>query len=149
MTNNTLTLGRIDFAPLTRFVVGFDDMFDEIMRVQESQANQSNYPPYNIIRYDNNDYAIELAIAGFAYSDIDISVEGNILVISGEKSQDKPAGEYIYKGISQRGFRRTFTLGNYNIVKDAIVKNGMLTVKIERIIPESMKPKKIAITSGD
>ena len=146
---NTLTLGRIDFSPLTKFVVGFDDMFDEIMRVQELQASQSNYPPYNIIKYDANTYAIELAVAGFDYSEIDVSVEGNILVISGDKNQEKTTGEYIYKGISQRGFRKTFTLGNYNIVKDAIVKNGMLTVKIERIVPESMKPKKIAITSGD
>jgi molecular chaperone IbpA len=148
-----LTVGRIDFtplsAPLSRFTVGYESLFDEILRMQDTQTNQSNYPPYNIVKYNENEYAIEFAVAGFDYSDIDVSVEGDILTIIGEKAVVTNESAYLYHGISQRSFERRFTLGSYLVVVDAVVKNGMLRIKLERVVPDALKPRKIAITSGD
>jgi molecular chaperone IbpA len=148
-----LTIGRINFAPLSaplsRFTIGYESLFDEILRMQDTQTNQSNYPPYNIVKYSENEYSIEFAVAGFDYSDIDVSIEGDVLTIIGEKIPTTAATDYLYRGISQRSFERKFTLGSYLEVKDAVVKNGMLTVKLERIVPDALKPRKIAITSGD
>lgn len=150
MNSNHLPMGRIDFSPLTKFSVGFDDMFESLLRVHDMQSGQTNYPPYNIVKYSNDEYAIEFAVAGFAYADIDVSIEGNSLTIEGDKRADKAENvEYLHRGISNRGFKRNFSLGDHLIVKDAIVKNGMLTINLARIVPEGLRPRKIAITSGD
>ena len=112
MTNG-LTLGRIDFSPLTRFTVGFDDVFEQLARTHEQlSSNQINYPPYNIIKYDPNNFAIEIAVAGFELDDIEIGVEGNNLTVSGEKSGNKEDVSYVYKGISTRSFKRPWRLGD-------------------------------------
>ena len=143
-----LTIGRIDFTPLTRFTVGFDEIFEQLARSHEQLNNNSvNYPPYNIVKYDANNYALEIAVAGFSIDEIDIGVEGNNLTIIGEKSAKTDEVTYIYKGISTRSFKRTIPLGDHIIVKDAIIMNGMLTIKLEREIPEALKPRKIAITA--
>jgi molecular chaperone IbpA len=145
-----LTIGRIDFSPLTRFTVGFDEVFEQLARTHEQISNTStNYPPYNIIKYDNNNFALEVAVAGFQLDEIDVDVEGNNLTITGEKSANKDEVNYIYKGISTRSFKRTIPLGDHVIVKDAVIKNGMLIINLEREIPEALKPRKIAITSAD
>jgi molecular chaperone IbpA len=145
-----LTIGRIDFSPLTRFTVGFDEVFEQLARTHEQLSNTStNYPPYNIIKYDNNNFALEVAVAGFQLDEIDVDVEGNNLTITGEKSANKDEVNYIYKGISTRSFKRTIPLGDHVIVKDAVIKNGMLIINLEREIPEALKPRKIAITSAD
>lgn len=143
-----LTIGRIDFSPLTRFTVGFDEIFEQLARSHEQLNNNSvNYPPYNIVKYDANNYALEIAVAGFSIDEIDIGVEGNNLTITGEKAAKTDEVTYIYKGISTRSFKRTIPLGDHIIVKDAIIMNGMLTIKLEREIPEALKPRKIAITA--
>jgi len=145
-----LTIGRIDFSPLTRFTVGFDEVFEQLARTHEQLSNTStNYPPYNIIKYDNNNFALEVAVAGFQLDEIDVDVAGNNLTITGEKSANKDEVNYIYKGISTRSFKRTIPLGDHVIVKDAVIKNGMLIINLEREIPEGLKPRKIAITSAD
>lgn len=143
-----LTIGRIDFTPLTRFTVGFDEIFEQLARSHEQLSNNSvNYPPYNIVKYDANNYALEIAVAGFSIDEIDIGIEGNNLTIIGEKTSEAKEVTYIYKGISTRSFKRTIPLGDHIIVKDAIIMNGMLTIKLEREIPEALKPRKIAITA--
>jgi molecular chaperone IbpA len=149
MTNQPLTIGRIDFSPFTRLTVGFDEIFDQLARSHEQLTNNNvNYPPYNIVKYDTNQYGLEIAVAGFEIEEIDIGVEGNNLTISGEKShKEDDVTTYIYKGISTRSFKRTIPLGEHIVVKDALIKNGMLTIKLERELPESLKPRKIAITS--
>ena len=87
MTNQPLTIGRIDFSPFTRLTVGFDEIFDQLARSHEQLTNNNvNYPPYNIVKYDTNQYGLEIAVAGFEIEEIDIGVEGNNLTISGEKS---------------------------------------------------------------
>lgn len=146
MSNNALTLGRIDFGPLTRFTVGLDDMFDELNRTTQQE---SNYPPYNILKYSEDSWAIELAVAGFELSDIDISVENNHLTVSGNKQQkDSVKCDYIHRGVSARNFTKSFTLGNYLEVNGASLKNGMLTISLARVLPDNLKARKIAINSN-
>lgn len=143
-----LTIGRIDFSPFTRFTVGFDEVFDALARTHEQLNSQTaNYPPYNILKYDANNYALEIAVAGFELDEIDVGVEGNNLTVVGKRVEKKDETTYIYKGISTRSFKRSIPLGEHIVVKDAIIKNGMLTIRLEREIPEAMKPRKIAITA--
>lgn len=144
-----LTVGRIDFSPFHRFTIGFDEVFDALSRTHEQLSNTSvNYPPYNILRYDANNYAIEIAVAGFELDEIDVGVEGNNLTIVGQKGEKSEAEvTYIYKGISTRSFKRSIPLGEHIVVKDAVMQNGMLVIELEREVPEAMKPRKIAITS--
>lgn len=142
MTN--LTLRSLDIPSIHKFAVGFDNMFDELMRT--SQVN-TNYPPYNIVKHSEDKFAIELAVAGFKEGDIEITVEKNQLLVKGEKAVDLSENvEYLHRGISARNFHRTWTLADHVEVVGATVQDGILTLSLERIVPEEQKPKKIAIT---
>ena len=146
---NTLTLRSFDIPSIHKFAVGFDSMFDELMRVS-NQQNQQNYPPYNVVKHDDNTFVIELAVAGFREGDVTVTVEKNQLTIVGEKIESlddlEKDVEYLYRGISSRSFNRSFTLADHVEVTGADVNNGILSIKLERQIPEELKPKKIAIT---
>ena len=146
---NQLTLRSLDIPSIHRFGIGFDNIFDELMRVNAQQSNV-NYPPYNIVKHSEDAFAIELAVAGFREGDITITVEKNILTIKGAQFQslDELAKEveYLHRGISSRSFDRSFTLADYVEVIDAKVENGILTIELERQIPEEQKPKTIAIS---
>lgn len=149
MTN--LTLRSLDIPTLHKHAIGFDTVFDRLLAATSGQA--TNYPPYNIIKHSDDTYAIELAVAGFRDGDIDLTMEKNVLTITGEQTQsveevDVPQSEYLYRGISARSFVRTFTIGEYVEVVGAVIQDGILTIKLERQIPEEKKPKKIAITYG-
>ena len=145
MTNNTLTLRSFDVPSIHKFAVGFDSMFDELMRVS-SQQSQQNYPPYNVVKHDENKFVIELAVAGFREGDLNVTVEKNLLTIEGEQAIDiDHKVEYLYRGISARSFTRTFTLADHVEVVNATVTNGILAITLERQIPEELQPKKIAI----
>lgn len=137
-------INSLDIPTLQRFAVGFDRMFDELARTAGS-LNATNYPPYNIIRRGETEYAIEVAVAGFEENELDVEVVNNELVITGNKAIEAD-GEYLHQGIAGRNFSRTFALFENVEVKGAQVKNGILTVTLEHILPESAKPKKIAIT---
>lgn len=140
---NQLTLRSLDIPSIHKFAVGFDSMFDELLR---TTAQTTNYPPYNIVKLGEDKFAIELAVAGFKDGDIDVQVERNQLTVTGEQSVniDQPV-EYLHRGISSRSFTRTWTLADHVEVKGAEVANGILTITLERIVPEEQKPKKIAI----
>lgn len=146
---NTLTLRSFDIPSIHKFGVGFDSIFNELARVTNSQAN-TNYPPYNVIKHDENKFAIELAVAGFREGDINIVVDKNNLTISGDQVRNldelTKEVEYLHHGISARSFSRTFTIADHVEVVSAEVANGILTVTLERKIPEELQPKKIAIT---
>lgn len=145
---NNLSIGRIDFAPLHRYTVGLDELFSELSRVTNQQ--ETNYPPYNIIKYNDDSYVIELAVAGFELSDIEINVEGNHLTVTGNReSKTGVESFYVHRGISSRSFTKTFTLGNYLEVNGATLKYGMLNISLIRVLPDSMKPRKISITSAE
>jgi molecular chaperone IbpA len=145
MTN--LTLRSLDIPSIHKFGIGFDTMFDELMRSTAQQSN-NNYPPYNIVKHSDDHFSIELAVAGFKEGDIDVQVEKNQLTVQGSKSIsiDTPNTEYLHRGISARNFVRNWTLADYVEITGATVADGILTINLERKVPEEEKPKKIAIT---
>ena len=139
-------INSLDIPNIQRFAVGFDRMFDELSRTAGS-LNASNYPPYNIIKESETIWKIEVAVAGFDESELDVEIVNNELVVTGAvNKENKAEQQYLHQGIAGRDFERTFALAENVEVKGAMVKNGILTVTLEHIIPESAKPKKIAIT---
>ena len=144
MTN--LTLRSLDIPSIHKFAVGFDQMFDELLR-QTAGSNSANYPPYNVVKHSEDKFSIELAVAGFKEGDIDITVEKNQLTVKGEKAIELNENvEYLHRGISARNFQRSWTLADHVEVAGAEVRDGILTIQLERQVPEEQKPKKIAIT---
>ena len=142
----TLTLRSFDIPQLYKHAIGFDNMFDELLRVA-GQQTQSNYPPHNVIKTGDDTVTIEVAVAGFAEGEIDISVNNRQLAISGEqKREDDAAHEYLHRGISRRDFKQVFTLAEHVEVRSASITDGILRVYLERQVPEEAKPKSIAIT---
>ena len=145
MTNKALSI----FNQLRPLSVGFDDVFDhfESMFDSDFRLPTVNYPPYNIVKTDTNKYDIEVALAGFNKKDIDVSVENGVLTIESkveEKDKDED-GNTIYKGISKRYFKRSFTIADDVEVNGAELKDGLLKVSMEKIVPESKKLKSIEI----
>ena len=146
MTN--LTLRSFDIPTITKFGIGFDRMFDELSRLQEGTVT-TNYPPYNIIEVTDDKYIIELAVAGFKEGDIDITVHNRQLTIKGQRKVATIEGEetkYIHQGIGSRSFVRSWPIAEYVEVTSAIQENGILSVTLERKVPEEKKPKSIEIT---
>jgi molecular chaperone IbpA len=137
---NQLTIRTFDIPSIHKFAVGFDNIFDDLSRINAQHANAPNYPPYNIIKHDEDHFSIELAVAGFNDGDITITVEKNLLTIKGEQRQDldelEKEIEYLHRGISARSFSRTFTLADYVEVIGAKAENGILTIELERQVPE-------------
>jgi molecular chaperone IbpA len=132
---------------LDPFTVGFDDVLDQIRDISETVAKATpGYPPYNIRQVKDNKYVIEMAVAGFARTDIEVTLEGNKLVIKGAAidSSEDPAS-FIYKGIANRNFIRSFTLADKVEIKDAEIANGMLKVWLENMVKAQDAIKKIAI----
>ena len=144
-SNKTLTLRSTDIPSIHKFAIGFDSVFDDLFRL-DSKHSSDNYPPYNIIKYDEDNFAIELAVAGFHDGDITLVVEKNILTISGERPYtESEAAIYLHQGIGYRKFVRSFTLAEHVQVKSANSENGIITIKLERNVPEEQKPRTIAI----
>jgi molecular chaperone IbpA len=137
----------LDLNPFYRNSIGVDRLFDRILNQIDSTAN-TNYPPYNLLETGENSYELQLAVAGFTQGEIEINVKEGEVIVSGEKVPEHlPDGhKYHHQGISARRFVRSWSLGNYVEVESAIVKDGILTIKLERRVPEAMKPKTIAIT---
>ena len=136
-----------DLTPFYRSTVGIDSLFDRITRNIDMAANAGNYPPYNIVKTGDETYEIQIAAAGFRQDEIEVEVkDGQLVVQGGQGNQARPEVEYLHHGISTRSFIRTFQLSDYVEVREAAMKDGILTVRLERQIPEAMKPKKIAIS---
>ena len=134
-----------DLTPFYRNSVGMDRLFDRITR-QIDTAATGNYPPYDIVLTGENTYEIRVAAAGFKQNEIDVEYhEGQLRVTGAHATQPHPEIEYLHHGISNRSWVRSWTLADYVEVKAAEMKDGILTIKLERFVPESMKPKKIAI----
>lgn len=134
---------------LRPFSVGFDSIFDEFDRMLESTERYStNYPPYNIKRVNDTDYRIEVALAGYSKDDIEVELKDSALTIRNktkEQTVDEKGNGIIHKGISTRQFERAFTISEDIKVKDAELKNGLLTIDLERIIPDEKKSRLIEI----
>lgn len=137
-----------DFTPLYRNFVGFDRMATLIDAASQSAASQSPYPPYNVAQVSEDDYRIELAVAGFSQDDFDIETKDNILTVTASKSapsSDNDSVQYLHRGIAERGFERRFQLADHVCVEQADLQNGLLTLSLRREVPEALKPRKIAI----
>lgn len=136
----------VDFSPLYRTIVGFDRLADMIDTAAK-QEPVGGYPPYNIEQLAEHEYRIELAVAGFAEDDLDIQVQENVLTVSGKRipSEDAEGRNYLHRGIAERSFERRFHLADNVEVRGAELRNGLLSLTLEREIPEEKKPRQIAI----
>ena len=132
-----------DFAPYRRSTIGFDRFFDLLENNGIGQGSES-YPPFDLIQVDNNQYRINLAIAGFAREEIDITAQQNQLIVTGKKS-DNDKVDYIHRGIANRQFERRFGLADFIKVTEADLKDGLLSIDLVREIPEAMRPRKVSI----
>ena len=152
MTSNiptALHLKSLDIPSIHKFGIGFDSIFADLNRLAQAPRGD-NYPPYNIVKHDDDNYSIELAIAGFTKEDISIEVDQQQLIIKSklkDADEDIVELEYLHKGISARHFERSFTLADHVIVKDAKMTDGILKVILERQLPEELKPRTIDISS--
>ena len=123
------------------FFLGFNDQF---ARWNTNKKTITTFPPYNVKKVDEDNYIVELAVAGYDREDIDITVDKDTLIIKSERENDDKV-DYLHKGIAGRNFTQTFTLGEYMVVKSASLDNGLLIVKIEREVPDEAKPRQIKI----
>jgi len=137
-----------DFAPFRRSTVGFDRLFDML---ENNGQTQENFPPFDLIKLGDNQYRIELAVAGFKPSELDITAQQNVLIVTGRKNDesDEKGSDFIYRGVATRSFERRFALADHIQVKGADIRDGLLAIDLVREIPEAMKPKKIEINSGE
>jgi len=130
-----------------RFFVGFDEQLARMQKMHDEIAkNIPNYPPYNIKKVDDNRYVIEMAVAGFSKSEIDIEFADDKLVIKGKVKEDEEQTNYLFNGLANRAFTRTFALNDQVEIKGAAIVNGLLQIGLERIIPEHKKPRKIEVS---
>lgn len=130
---------------ISRQTVGFDSLFDRLNQTFATTRND-NYPPHNVVQYDDTHYAIELAVAGFAEDEVTIELKKNVLTVTGVQRSPEVEVTYVHKGISNRDFTRTFPLADHIEVTGAKVRNGILAISLERTVPEEFKPKTIQIT---
>ena len=143
MVRNTLSL-LDNFNQLTPYAVGFDRMFDNLSRYVDNNATSTGFPPYNIRKEGDYNYVIEMALAGFGKKDIEVEVADGTLSIRSVKENNEDDST-VYRGISSRRFERKFTMADDIVVNSAKLENGMLSLELERVVPEEKKPRLIAV----
>jgi len=137
----------LDFAPLFRTAIGFD----RLARLVDSAAAATeapSYPPYNIEKTGEDSYRLTVAVAGFRPEDLELVVNDNTLIVSGRVQKEGPKAELLYRGIAGRAFERRFVLADHIVVDGADLQNGVLHVGLKRVVPEALKPRRIAIGGG-
>ena len=130
------------FGQFRPFAIGFDRYFEDLERM--SNITQTNYPPYNVVKEDDEHFSVELAVAGFSKKDVSITKEKNVLVIEGKVEDESK--DFVHKGLASRAFKRSFTLADDVEISGASLKDGILVVSLERIVPEEDKPVSIKIS---
>ena len=130
------------FGQFRPFAIGFDRYFEDLERM--SNISQTNYPPYNVVKEDDEHFSVELAVAGFSKKDVSITKEKNVLVIEGKVEDESK--DFVHKGLASRAFKRSFTLADDVEISGASLKDGILVVSLERVIPEEDKPVSIKIS---
>ena len=139
---------QFDFTPFRRSTIGFDRLFD-MLEASARQSASENYPPFNLERVSEDRYRITLAVAGFKADEIDVTAQQNLLVVAGKKKDEGDShGAYLHLGIATRSFERRFELADFVRVQNAGLVDGLLTIDLVREVPETMKPKKIAVHAG-
>ena len=136
----------LDFTPLFRTAIGFDRLA-QLLDTQPD-VSASTYPPYNIEKLSDDTYRLTMAVAGFSEQDIELTVKDNTLFVSGRVTSDPSKGELLYRGIGARAFERRFVLADHMVVDGASLENGLLHVALRRVIPDALKPRRIAINNG-
>ncbi len=136
----------IDFSPLYRSVVGFDRLAT-LLDSAAAQESQAGYPPYNIERTGDDAYRIEIAVAGFRSEELAIEVKENLLTVTGRKAANDEARKFLHRGLAERNFERRFQLADYVVVTDAHLADGLLSISLERQLPEALKPRTVAINT--
>jgi molecular chaperone IbpA len=134
----------LDFTPYRRSTVGFDRLFDLLETGLRTDAAES-YPSFDIVREGEDSYRITLAVAGFRPDEIEIVAQQHQLTVTGKRAEDKQQGAYLHRGIATRAFERRFQLADFIEAGDARFENGLLSIELRRVVPEAMKPRKIAI----
>jgi len=135
------TMDAAALAHLSRALIGFDRIFNEV----ENRTQTNNYPPFNIIKRSDSLFEIELAVAGFNKEELTVEIDQDQLIIRGQKAYSEAEPEYLHRGLAARDFERTWTLADHMEVDEVELTNGILSVKITRMIPEALKPRLIAI----
>ena len=134
-------LVRFDTNALNKALLGFDTMFNDF---EHRYANQlkDNYPPYNIVKHDDDTYEIEIAVTGFAKDEVIVEIDQNQLIVKGirDKSSDVTA-EFLHRGLALRDFTRSWTLAEHMEVGEGTIKNGVLTIELKRVVPDALKPR--------
>ena len=139
---------RIDYSPLYRSAVGFDRLF-QLLDSAATQDSANGYPPYNIERTDENNYRVEIAVAGFKPEELNIEVKEGVLTVQGRKAaNDGQERRYLYRGLAERNFERRFQLADHVVVDGADLADGLLTIALRRELPEQLKPRTIPIGTG-
>tara|TARA_Y200000002_G_scaffold26667_1_gene20057 strand:- start:121 stop:573 length:453 start_codon:yes stop_codon:yes gene_type:complete len=139
MVRNTMNVPRSLF-------IGFDPILSELERIHSAGRSQDNYPPHNVVKVDDENFIIELAVAGFSEEDIEVEVKDGILIVRGQNSKDER--EYAHKGISSRKFEKSFRLSEFVVIDGANLVNGILVVNARVEVPEERRPRKIEIGSA-
>lgn len=138
-------LVRFDTNSLNRALLGFDELFNNIENRFANQIN-NNYPPYNILKHDENSYELEIAVTGFAKDEVTVEIDQNQLVVKGErKREESEETQYLHKGLANRDFTRSWTLAEHMEVGEGSIKNGVLTIALKRVVPEALKPRVLKI----
>ena len=143
VTTNAMTLFNDHFNKLTPYAVGFDRVFDNLNRYVDNNQQSTGFPPYNIRKEGDYNYVIEMALAGFGNDDIEVEISEQTLSVRSDKKDED--ADNLYRGISYRKFDRRFTLSEDIVVNGAKLENGMLTIDLERIVPEEKKPRLIEV----
>jgi molecular chaperone IbpA len=136
-----------DFAPLFRTAIGFDRLA-RLMDSAQATAESQSYPPYNIEKAGEDSYRLTMAVAGFGPDDLELTVKENTLVVAGRPANQAQGENVLYRGIAGRAFERRFVLADHIVVEGADLQNGLLHVGLKRVVPESLKPRRIAISAG-
>ena len=149
--NTSVRLSTVDLPGLLsnihRASVGFDSMFDRLSQHVSNSSNSGNYPPHDIVKHSDTSYTISVAVAGFKEDELDVAVENNVLTISGNQVNREEV-DYVYKGISSKSFTKVLTLAEHVVVRSATYEHGLLSIHVEVVVPEELKPRKIAISSS-
>lgn len=138
---------NFDFAPYRRSTVGFDRLFD-LLETGMRGDGSDGYPPFDIARDSEDSYRITLAVAGFRPDEIEVVAQQNQLTVTAKRAEDKDEGQYLHRGIAARPFERRFQLADFVEVRSADFENGLLSIALQRVVPEAMKPRKIAISGA-
>ena len=139
-------LVRFDTSALNRALLGFDDLFNNFEQRFANQISNS-YPPYNIVKHDENSYEIQIAVTGFDKDEVTVEIDQNNLIVKGQRAKEDgdETVNYIHRGLATRQFTRSWTLAEHMEVEEGTIKNGVLTISLKRVIPEALKPRILKI----